>query len=365
MGAVLHYIQRWLPLSEQYVDSHIEHSRYRGVVVARHARENHRVFPRPVFSLGWIPHRERVWPQGNIERRLITATLLALPSAKDAQLVHQHHGYRLGDCDNFVRRRNLPFVLSVHGHDLTSFFDRYPDWFLPRLLAANAVVVPSHFLASRAVDRGCDAARVHVCPVGVDVQWFTPAPMPYNRPEVVFVGRFVEKKGIDVLLRAWPRVRQAVPDALLRLLGHGPLESLARSGGDGVIVELTDPAARAEQVRAALRGARAVVSPSRTSQDGDVETLLLVNLEAQATGRPVVTTRHGGIPEYVDEGRTALLVDEGDERGLADALVEVLTDEDLALRLAAAGPGWAAKFDVRLCTARVDDLYDDLIGRRS
>jgi len=105
-----------------------------------------------------------------------------------------------------------------------------------------------------------------------------------------------------------------------------------------------------------------VVTPSRTSTDGDVETLLLVNLEAQASGRTVVTTNHGGIPEYVDDGTTGLLVPEGDAGQLADALVAALGEPGLAERLGAAGPGRVAELDIRACTARVDDLYDVLAG---
>jgi glycosyltransferase involved in cell wall biosynthesis len=112
-----------------------------------------------------------------------------------------------------------------------------------------------------------------------------------------------------------------------------------------------------------LGAASVVTTPSRTGPDGDAESLLLVNLEAQASGRPVVTTRHGGIPEFVDEGSSALLVPEGDAGALADALVRVLADRDLATRMAGAGPAVAERFEVGACTARIDDLYGVLLAR--
>jgi glycosyltransferase involved in cell wall biosynthesis len=180
---------------------------------------------------------------------------------------------------------------------------------------------------------------------------------------VLFVGRFVEKKGLDVLLAAWPAVVAAVPEARLRLLGFGPLEDLARSGGPSVEVELGQTSERAVQLRRALQRARAVVTPSRTAGNGDAETLLLVNLEAQASGRPVVTTRHGGIPEYVDEDKTALIVPENDADALAAALIRVLTDDELAARFATAGPAFTAPLDLAQTAARVDDLYDELLQR--
>ena len=115
-------------------------------------------------------------------------------------------------------------------------------------------------------------------------------------------------------------------------------------------------------MRDAIRRVTVVVQPSRTGPDGDAESLLLVNLEGQASGRPVITTRHGGIPEFVDDS-TSLVVEEGDADALAAALVRVLTDRSLAERLGAAGPAWASQFDVRVCTARVDDLYEAVLAR--
>jgi glycosyltransferase involved in cell wall biosynthesis len=179
---------------------------------------------------------------------------------------------------------------------------------------------------------------------------------------VGFVGRFVEKKGLDVLLAAWPAVRAAVPEACLRLLGYGPLEAMVRRAGDGVEVVAPCGDAPAAQVRDALRQAAVVVAPSRTAADGDAESLLLVNLEAQATGRPVVTTRHGGIPEFVDDGRTGVLVPEGDAYALAGALVSLLLDAGARARMAEAGPRWAARFDVRTSVAALDGVYDEVMS---
>jgi glycosyltransferase involved in cell wall biosynthesis len=175
------------------------------------------------------------------------------------------------------------------------------------------------------------------------------------------VGRFVEKKGLDVLLAAWPAVTAALPGATLRVLGDGPLANLLPANDPSVRHVRPDPAHRAAQVRDLLRGARVVASPSRTAASGDAESLLLVNLEAQASGRPVVSTRHGGIPEFVEEDGSALLVPEADTDALADALIRVLTDADLAQRLATAGPAVAARFDLTVCTARLDDLYDAVL----
>ena len=364
-AAVLHTMQDWLPLSEQFVYALVTGSRHPAVVFSRRTPRHRDVFPvRPLYSAGRLLPPPR--PFTDTERRLLSTYLLAIAVRHRVGLVHHHHGYRLLDAKGVVYRRGLPWVVSLHGHDVITHAATEGYYYLGALPFVDAVIVPSRWLAERVVDAqlGADASRVHVIPAGVDTGFFSPSPLPATDGdgEVLFVGRFVEKKGLDTLLAAWPHVRAARPKARLRLLGFGPLESLARSGGPGVVVEPADSARRAEQVRDAIRAATVVVTPSRTARDGDAETLLLVNLEAQASGRPVVTTRHGGIPEYVADGSTALVVPEADPGALADALVAVLEDHALAERLGAAGPGFAAAFDQRACTARVDDLYDTLIA---
>jgi glycosyltransferase involved in cell wall biosynthesis len=157
-------------------------------------------------------------------------------------------------------------------------------------------------------------------------------------------------------------VRRQVPDARLRILGFGPLEELVRSATAGVEVVLHP---NHHDVEEAMHRAYVVVSPSRTAPDDSVESLLIVNLEAQASGRPVVTTSHGGIPEFVSDGQTALVVPENDSEALASALVRVLRERELAERLGAAGPGWVSQFDAQRCAEQVDRLYASVLaGRR-
>lgn len=348
---VMHFIQHWLPLSESFVFDLVTNTEHPGLVVSSGATENVGLFPyEPLVSLRRLPAPFR--------RQTVTARLMLLARRHSARLIHVHHGYRLHEVMGTRRRLGLPLVLSLHGHDITGSVEAHPDRYQRASRMVDAVIVPSEFLARIAASE-FPADRIHVIPSGVDRTFFSPTPLPDGPPEVVFVGRFVEKKGLDVLLEAWPSVQREVPDARLRILGFGPLEALARSGGDAVEVVLRP---NHTQVRDAIRRASVVVSPSRTAPDDSVESLLVVNLEAQASGRPVVTTRHGGIPEFVRDGETALVVPEADGAALSAALVEVLRDRSLAERLGRAGVGWVERFDVQRCATRVDALYDALLA---
>lgn len=352
--AVLHYVQSWLEPSEQFVEGLITRSRYpRLVVVGRDVTDLARFPISPLRRLGWVGRL----PGEAVRRRLRTAILLGLAARHGVGLVHAHFGYRLPEVTGLVARRGLPLVASLHGHDVLGWDELPPTHYRDMVPHLSRVIVPSAWLAGVVEEHGVPAERISVIPSGVDTAWFRPSPVP-DAPVAVFVGRFVEKKGLDVLAAAWPIVRSAVTGAELRLCGYGPLRDLVAGLPGVTIVDRPDRA----RVRDEIAAARVLVSPSRTATDGDAETLLIANLEAQASGRPVVSTQHGGIPEYVHDGETGLLVPEGEVTALADALVAVLRDDGLARRLGSAGPAYVARWDVHRCAAEVDLVYDALVG---
>jgi glycosyltransferase involved in cell wall biosynthesis len=149
-----------------------------------------------------------------------------------------------------------------------------------------------------------------------------PAPLP-ERPRAIFVGVLERYKGFDALAAAWPRVADAVPDAELHVVGRGTLAHLA---GGFRRTESLDAAG----VSAALDEATLLCLPSRA------EGLGRVVVEAMCRGRAVVGGDAGGIPDLVGDGVDGLLVRPGEPAPLADALIRILSDRELAMRLGAA-----------------------------
>jgi glycosyltransferase involved in cell wall biosynthesis len=356
---VAHYVERWLELSAGFVATQIGLSRNDSVVISRDGWLNLDAFPAgPRHSL----HRLRDLAPERLKYAALRLQLQPLLAAVGADLVHVHFGYAANDVLDVTRHR--PLVLSLHGHDITGLVHDRPHHYDRLLNAVDAVVVPSQFLADVTERVGFRRELIHIIPSGIDTAFFTPTRLPEGPPTVVFVGRLVEKKGIGVLLDAWPHVLADHRDARLMVLGAGPDAALLSDADRSVTHLLPEPARRHDQVRELMQAASLVVTPSRTAANGDSESLLLVNLEAAASGRPVVSTRHGGIPEFVDDGRTGLLVPEGDPHALATAMSRVLGDPALAKRLADAAVDHAATFDVRACAARVDALYDEVRRNR-
>jgi glycosyltransferase involved in cell wall biosynthesis len=157
-----------------------------------------------------------------------------------------------------------------------------------------------------------------------------PAPMP-DRPRALFVGVLERYKAIDVLADAW---RLAAPniDASLEIVGNGTLRDVA----ERLVAQLPEQtrwreSLSTEEVARALDEATILVLPSRS------EGLGRVVVEAFCRGRGVVGSRVGGIPDLVVDGESGLLVAPGDSHALANALVRVLGDPELAERLGAEG----------------------------
>jgi glycosyltransferase involved in cell wall biosynthesis len=197
-------------------------------------------------------------------------------------------------------------------------------------------------------------------PAYMDLEPFTAHPVAQlpESPRALFVGVLERYKAFDVLAEAWRLVAARMPDAVLHVVGQGTLAPVAAA----LVSELPGriewmPTLSAEEVAAALDDAMLLVLPSRSEGMGRVV------VEAACRGRAVVGSRVGGIPDVVRDGETGLLVPPGDAEALADALVRVLGDSELAERLGESGrmgiEPWLATPEEY--ARRVRDLVDAIV----
>jgi colanic acid/amylovoran biosynthesis glycosyltransferase len=278
-------------------------------------------------------------------------------------LVHAHFG---GDAWLISGSTRAPLVVTLHGHDVTRQPDspgvrglRYRRNLRTVFDRAAVLLAVSGPIRDAAIRRGADPAKVRIHHTGVYVP---PLPAPV-RPEwdVVFVGRFVAKKGVDDLLTALSMLDR--PRALF--IGAGPLfeKMTAYAAELGVDATFLGELPSTEVFRH-VAASRMLVTPSRTAADGDSEGLPTTIIEAAALGIPAVSTRHSGIPEAVLDGRTGLLGPERDPAALAANITRLLTDEDLRRRLGrAAREHVEAHFDLRKQSVLLEEIYAGLVAR--
>ena len=168
-----------------------------------------------------------------------------------------------------------------------------------------------------------------------------------DRPVVVCVSRLVPRKGQDVLIRALPAIRRAVPGTALLLVGGGPdvprLHRLAAEHGVADDVVLTGSVPW-EELPAHYDAGDVFAMPCRTRRAGlEVEGLGIVFLEASATGLPVVAGRSGGSPDAVLDGETGVVVDGTSVSAVAQEISGLLADRDRAAAMGAAGRAWVER----------------------
>lgn len=208
----------------------------------------------------------------------------------------------------------------------------------------DRVVAVSRRLAERAIEKGASPERVTVVYNGIDVAEIG-GPSTDTLPrkadfELLVVGRLSREKGIDILLKAIPLLKNA--SVRVRLVGDGDArQALQRQARNLRIVdrvEFVGGVPRAT-LSALYRSCDLVIMPSRS------DAMPLVALEAMACGRPILATRVGGIPEVIDDGVQGRLVPPEDPSALAKGIDELFENPTLRASMAKAAVARAAKFD--------------------
>ena len=283
-------------------------------------------------------------------------------------VVHAHFGPSGPAALSIARALGIPLLVTYHGQDATITQEHARKSWRGReylrgearvIEGASVIIAVSDFIRSRLLDKGFPEEKVVTQRNGIDVDAFRRGGSGRD-PLALFVGRFVEKKGCEYLLRALGRLHAQGRGVKAVLVGDGPLrpslERLAKESGANVEFTGFLPP---EQVRAWIEKASVVVVPSVTAANGNSEGLPTVILEAQAMSTPVIATRHAGNAEGVVEGRSALLVDERDVEGLASALRFFLENPGTVEAFGSAGRTFVeANFSIGRQAAGLEQLYD-------
>ncbi len=289
-------------------------------------------------------------------------------------VINLHSPYPWGELSFLWARPAAPTVVLYHSDIVrqkrlltayTPFLERFLDRVELIVASSPNLIDGSRFLAPR-------AEKCRVVPFGLPQRYFATTPQLLERAAelrtahagrriVLFVGRLVYYKGVDVLVRAMRHV-----DADLVLIGSGPLEEplreLAAAGGTATRVTFVPPPDDAE-VCAWYRAADVLCLPSVARS----EAFGLVQIEAHAAGTPVVSTRlPTGVPYANLDGITGLTVPPGDVEALAQALTRLLSDDDLRSRLGEQARTRAlSEFTVPRMVKNTVEVYKEAIDRHA
>ena len=286
------------------------------------------------YGLGWF----RFFP-------MLTATW---PRLRDADLVlgiNVAYGGVLGLLG--TRFRQIPYATFAYGYEFLKFVNTPLIGRLLRKVYANAkaVVAISQFTRDQLAAFGADHCNVAVVyPGAISAAEVSDGLLATTRQRFVLegcrvilaVGRLIPRKGHMTLVRALPQVLERIPNIRVVIVGQGPtLPDLCREANKLNVREHVLFPGRLEddEVAALYAVCDLFVLPTRAGEGGQVEGFGLVFTEAHAHGKPVIAGRSGGVPEAVLDGETGLVVEPDAPDVLADAVIRLLENPELARRL--------------------------------
>ncbi len=267
-----------------------------------------------------------------------------------------------------ITGKRVPLLCTSHGGDLFALkgkgLQRLKRWVMDK---SAALTVVSTAMKKTVVDMGVAPDKVEVIPMGVDLKGlFTPDPgVQRKTDELLFVGRLVEKKGVHFLLEAMPAVLKKYPTVRLILAGSGPMEQELRQQAQRL--QISDKVSflgmvSQTELPAMYRKATLAIFPFIVAKSGDQEGFGLVQVEAMGCECPIIAGDLPAIHDIVIHEENGLIVESGNIRALADAIIQTLDDKDLRLKLAEkARMQVMERFDWEVIAGKYGKIYQALL----
>jgi glycosyltransferase involved in cell wall biosynthesis len=278
---------------------------------------------------------------------------------------------------------SLPFALpAAHQVGVPLVWTCWGWWFHPKAWQRGFFTQPdATFAASWAIKDGFLGAppflppeRVEVLPPGVDTERFRPgidgstvradAGVGADTPLVALIARFQDVKGHDTFQDMARIVAQAIPEARFIVAGENVHGAAADTAYKARILQTAreDAILRDHLIYLGFRAdaERVIAAADVIVCSSDFESYGMVNVEAMASGKPVVSTRRGGPAETVVHGETGYLVDPRDTNSLAAHVIDLLRDPARRQQMGAAG---RARVEARFSARAMADRFADVIER--
>ena len=265
---------------------------------------------------------------GLIFRFLVACRVSCILHKKKCTHLHAHFAHIPTDIAMYSAiLTGITFSFTSHANDL---FER--GWLLPQKISRSKFAATiSDFNKKHLLSLGGDKKKIHIIRCGVNSKTFTAiAPFPCVAPYTLgTLGRMVEKKGFDILLQAGSILRDKKISFQIIIAGSGPLEedlkNLTKQLNMTTYVQFIGSLPN-ENVPSWLKTLDLFVLPCQQDQNGDMDGIPVVLMEAMLSGIPVVSSNISGIPELITHKKSGLLVGQKEGKELAEAILSLLSD---------------------------------------
>ena len=225
---------------------------------------------------------------------------------------------------------------------------------LPDLIIANSEKIKDDLTSV-----GVDANKIKVSPNGIDYQWISEISPKNEELDILYAGRLIEHKNVDVLIKAINIVKKEIPDIKCGVIGDGPererLERLSKDLGLENNVKFFGFLEKSEEVLAYMKSSKVFALPSM--REGSPVTAV----EANACGLPVITVDHpnNGTVSLIKEGENGFIC-ELNEESMAEKIVLLLADESLRSQMSKRSVEHAKRYDWNVITRDLEKIYGAL-----
>ncbi len=234
----------------------------------------------------------------------------------------------------------LPLIVHFHGYDASvSQIIKYHQNYKEVFEMASYVVVVSKKMYQDLLSLGCPEQKLVYNVYGPQDDFFKVHPK-FSKQQFISIGRFVDKKAPYNLILSFLKVIEKFPETKLIMAGDGQLLDTCKNlvkyyrlEANISFVGVISP----EKYREYLLESLAFVQHSITAANGDSEGTPVGILEASAAGLPVISTKHAGIPDVIVNGKTGLLVEEHDVDGMAENMIKLMGNTEIAKELGTNG----------------------------
>ncbi len=301
--------------------------------------------------------------------RQVSNCILKQSEKINFKLIHAHFGHAGVASLPLKKKSNKPLITSFYGFDLGSDKDRLRKYYKNLSSQGDLFLALSDDMANDLTDLNFPSSRVVVHHLGVDVGKFALSPEK-NKDIFTFtiVASFVEKKGIQFVIAAFKTFMNGKDSNKfqLRLVGDGEfyheLKSQAMGCDNIIFVNNFITNNPRETVAEEMRLADVFLLTSVTSAEGDKEGTPIVLMEAQACGKPCISSFHAGIPEVVINGVTGTLVEERDITKITEAMELLFSNKTLRLNYAEAARNHINKnFNNNIQIELLNNIYKKFI----
>lgn len=268
----------------------------------------------------------------------------------------------------YKKKFNIPLITDFRGNDATGIPSRRHGIYRHLFKDGDLFLVRCESMKKDLIVLGCPTEKILVHHSGIAIDKIECKKRNNHEgiTRILFVGRFTEKKGADIAIKSFADARKKHKNIELTMIGDGPemssLKNLITNMDLNNYVHLIGNQSH-DRVIAEMLRSHIFLLPSMTARNGDKEGIPNALMEALATGMPVISTYHAGIPELITHGKSGYLVEEKNLTALSEALKYLIEHQELWALFGKNGRKQVEdEFNIYKQTDKLEEIYNKLIG---